>query len=213
LFYTIYKTTNKINGKYYIGKHKTSDLNDGYMGSGKLLRRAITKYGIENFTKEILHVFDNEKEMNDKEKELVVICEDSYNLCPGGHGGFGYINSIPNNPTHTPEFCRSISPFGTKFHIETGKTNGWFSSGGNRSKELGVGIHNPKIRGSFKGFKHSQETRQKLSNAAKENSKGPKNSQYGTMWITNEFDSIKIKRNSSIPNGWRVGRIIKKTQL
>ena len=92
MYYTIYKITNKTNGKYYIGKHQTKDLNDGYMGSGKLLRRAIKKHGIDNFTKEILHIFDNESNMNDKEKELVVISEESYNLCPGGHGGFGYIN-------------------------------------------------------------------------------------------------------------------------
>ena len=93
MYYIIYKITNTLNGKYYIGKHQTTDLNDGYLGSGKLLKRAIEKYGVEHFTKEILHIFDNEVEMNAKEKELVVICEESYNLCPGGRGGFGYINA------------------------------------------------------------------------------------------------------------------------
>jgi hypothetical protein len=47
---------------------------------------------VENFTKEILHVFDNEDDMNTKEKELVVLNENSYNLCEGGKGGFSYIN-------------------------------------------------------------------------------------------------------------------------
>ena len=92
MFYTIYKITNKLNNKYYIGMHKTNNLNDDYMGSGKLIRRAIKKYGVENFHKETLHVFDNEIDMHNKEKELVVLNEMSYNLCDGGKGGFGYLN-------------------------------------------------------------------------------------------------------------------------
>ena len=82
----------------YIGKHQTKDLTDGYMGSGKQLKRAQVKHGIENFKKEILFQFDNEDEMNAKEAELVTeefcLRKDVYNLCPGGRGGFGYINSV-----------------------------------------------------------------------------------------------------------------------
>ena len=95
--YTIYKITNKVNNKIYIGKHQTKDPNDGYMGSGKMLRRAQKKYGIENFIKEILYIFDTEDEMNAKEKELVTeefcLREDTYNICIGGQGGFSYINN------------------------------------------------------------------------------------------------------------------------
>jgi hypothetical protein len=97
VFYTIYKTTNKINGKIYIGKHQTKNLDDDYIGSGKHLWNAIKKHGIENFEKEILFVFDNEPEMNAKEAELVtekfVLENTNYNICPGGQGGFGYINN------------------------------------------------------------------------------------------------------------------------
>ena len=91
MFYTIYKVTNKVNGKFYIGKHQTSNLDDGYMGSGILITKAIKKYGTEFFEKEILFIFDNEEEMNSKEIEIVDIdlIEDinCYNVGLGGQGG------------------------------------------------------------------------------------------------------------------------------
>lgn len=88
MFYYVYKITNIINGNFYIGAHSTSNMDDGYMGSGKLIKRAILKYGIENFKKEILKFVDSKQEMYELEKELVVLNENSYNLKPGGSGGF-----------------------------------------------------------------------------------------------------------------------------
>ena len=67
MYYTVYKTYNLINGKEYIGKHQTQNINDKYMGSGKLLKFSINKYGKENFIKDVLYVFNNELEMNNKE--------------------------------------------------------------------------------------------------------------------------------------------------
>lgn len=93
--YVIYKTTNLINGKIYIGKHQTKNLNDGYIGSGKLLKRAIKKYGLDQFKTEIVEICPTEAHMNLAEKIYVVIDHEiSYNLCPGGRGGFGYINMM-----------------------------------------------------------------------------------------------------------------------
>ena len=87
--YIVYRITNTINRKIYIGKHQTNNINDGYMGSGKRLLVAKEKYGIENFKKEILYTFDTEEEMNSKEAELVTeefcLRNDTYNMIPGGY--------------------------------------------------------------------------------------------------------------------------------
>jgi len=89
--YIIYKTTNKINGKYYTGCHQTDNLDDGYLGSGKYLKYAIRKYGRSNFKFEILHNISSKEEMF--ELERIIVNEElvndpmSYNLKIGGSGG------------------------------------------------------------------------------------------------------------------------------
>jgi len=89
-YFTIYKTTNLLNNKIYIGLHATNDINDGYLGSGVFLKKAIKKYGYGNFKKEILYVFDNKKDMIIKEKEIVnedfILRKDTYNMSKGGYG-------------------------------------------------------------------------------------------------------------------------------
>lgn len=91
--YYIYKTTNNINGKVYIGQRVTSNNieNDDYLGSGKLLLKAIAKYGKQNFSKQILYIVNSRSELNQIQKELVnqefVLKESNYNLALGGYGG------------------------------------------------------------------------------------------------------------------------------
>ena len=92
-FNYIYLITNKINSKIYIGKHSTNNLDDGYMGSGKLISKAIQKYGIENFTKEYLAFCDSEDTLNYLEKFYIKkynAMEVGYNLTDGGEGICGY---------------------------------------------------------------------------------------------------------------------------
>ena len=85
----IYITTCKITKRYYIGIHSTSNINDGYLGSGKILRNSIRKYGKENHIKEILEFFPNREDC--EKNETLLINEkigDNFciNLTSGGKG-------------------------------------------------------------------------------------------------------------------------------
>lgn len=117
-YYTIYKITNQIDGKIYIGSHKTKNLNDRYMGSGKYLKYAQDKYGIEKFEKEILFMFDTAQEMYAKEAEIVdeqfIAENNTYNIKVGGFGGFDYLNQWPENPTHTRDHMQRMSALGAE---------------------------------------------------------------------------------------------------
>ena len=62
--YLIYKISNNLNGRYYIGQHQTTNINDGYLGSGKLIRQATEKYDLSCFTKIFLYDFDNFNDMH-----------------------------------------------------------------------------------------------------------------------------------------------------
>lgn len=179
--YTVYKITNQINNKVYIGKHQTNNLNDDYMGSGKHLKRAIELYGIENFTKDILYVFDSEDAMNSKEAELVTeeFCsrDDTYNLCAGGKGGFNYINTNRLNNTGV----RVVS------ETQKARVSAQFKAQ-NISKEWKA-KRVQKIRErfgckaftNFKGKQHTEESKQKMSTSKKGTKTGGNNSYARTV--------------------------------
>lgn len=86
----IYKTTNLINGKFYVGKDKKN--NPKYLGSGELILKAIKKYGKLNFKKEILEVCNDVKELAEKERFWIEKLDArnkkiAYNIGEGGDGG------------------------------------------------------------------------------------------------------------------------------
>lgn len=113
MYFYVYKIINKLNGKFYIGAHLTKNLNDGYMGSGVNIRRAIKKYGIENFEKEILKFFSNIDDMYEYEKGLVTedFCKSElvYNMAPGGSGGSIIVNRKPFTSKHTIDTKEKIA--------------------------------------------------------------------------------------------------------
>lgn len=83
-----------VTGKFYVGKHKTRNLQDSYLGSGKLLRSAVAKHGEVNFSLEVLGAYANAKEMDLAERILVVLDPElSLNLKRAGEGGFDWINA------------------------------------------------------------------------------------------------------------------------
>lgn len=116
----IYKIINKINGKWYIGKHNGSDPN--YMGSGKLLKQAYKKYGQENFEKIILENCKTDEELNLKEIEWInktsaLTDPACYNLVEGGTGGdrskfipYDTIDYSNHKCTGTTQWYQSLSP-------------------------------------------------------------------------------------------------------
>jgi len=137
----IYKITNKINGRWYIGKTNGQDPN--YMGSGKLLRQAYAKYGRENFEKIILENCSTEQELNQREQywiqESGALSDPlSYNLAEGGTGGdlskfipYDKIDYSNHKCKAAQQWIKSLSnKERTEFYAKQAskRTKGWYVS-------------------------------------------------------------------------------------
>ena len=174
----IYKITNQTNGKIYIGKHSTDNLDDGYMGSGILICKAEKKYGIENFTKEYLAFCDTEERLNWFEKFYIKkykAKEVGYNLTDGGDGILGR--------KHTEETKQKMSEACKKYH---------------HSEET-----KRKIGDSRKGKHHSEDSKQKMSEAKlgkhfsklSEACKGK--TKHKCKWLTPTYEIIEMTKNNA----------------
>lgn len=118
----IYKITNVINGKIYIGQCcKLPEKSKKYFGSGSQLKKAISKYGKEKFTKEILEQnIKNQKDLDTLEELYIKkfdACnrEIGYNILPGTANGFG-----SGHPTSFPGVKEKISD---KAKLRVGELN------------------------------------------------------------------------------------------
>ena len=210
MFYYLYKITNLVNNKIYVGVHKTMNINDGYMGSGKVIKDAIQKYGINNFKKDILETFEDSESMYAKEKQIVneefLSRDDVYNLRRGGHGGFDYLNS---NGLNTQWKDKNSKQLKTSISLKQKWKNDPNYALALRAV-LGVRSDNfiESAKQSFSGRSHTNNTREKMRNSAVGKHNGNKNSQFGSMWITNGNINKKINKTDSIPDGWRKGRVL-----
>lgn len=119
IYFIVYMLTNLVNSKFYIGIHATYNLNDNYMGSGKIIKRAIKKYGINNFKKDIIHFCYNYEHMREIERQIVdknfIKRKDTYNSQIGGVGRYG-----PENPEKF-KMKRSIQSIGDKNNASKAK--------------------------------------------------------------------------------------------
>lgn len=147
----IYKTTNLINGKIYIGQHKSKDFDTDYYGSGTLLKSALKKYGKENFKCEVLERCYTKSQLEDREIywiDRLNSCDHTigYNISSGGF---------------TPRFNGKNHPMWGKHHSETSKKK-------NRLSHLGKKLSEEtkrKISDGNKGKAISEEQRVKISQA------------------------------------------------
>ena len=185
----IYKTTNKLNGKVYIGQDKNN--NPSYYGSGKKLKYAIKKYGKENFTKEVLEECVDEAHMNEREIYWITFYNSKdenigYNISDGGKEGDRKIgHDIAKNGIYNYwiqkygkeeadrrkaikiEKLSKIGKDGNKL-TKTGRYNIWVEKYGEneankRYDEWRLKISQYQQYKLDNGWKHTEESKEKIS--------------------------------------------------
>jgi group I intron endonuclease len=155
----IYITTNKINGRKYIGQHKANTTNDSYLGSGTGLRNAIKKHGKKNFEKEIIKIAENADHLNELEvfyieKYNSVLDRNFYNQ---KNGGFSYPIGLCGQKK-SPETRRKISEAKKGINNHTPESIAKMVAKRKSQIAMGIGVPPPANRGN-RDFRHTEETK------------------------------------------------------
>ena len=192
-----YKITNIVNNKFYYGIHSTNNLNDNYMGSGKALREAILKYGIDNFKKEIIKYFDTFQEACDYEREIVneelLKNPNCYNLVEGGY----YLND--------EIIAKKKLAFNTIKH-QSGKNNSNYNKKWIKKDSQCIAVSKDKLDEYLQnGW---------ILGRIVDSSKTKELNKISSAWICNESGETKhINRElleKYLEDGWRRGRVFNK---
>jgi hypothetical protein len=209
--FTIYKTTNLHNGKFYIGVHETENPTDSYLGSGRSILAAIKKYGKSSFRKEVLHLFEDMEEAYAKEAEIVTVNsikdKDCYNEIPGGHIALAKVLRRPDVVERLRTHAKTNSIAIAKRQREESEFKALMDNNLRmaRTKHHDTLRANPakhqanktKIAAAF-----TPELRQKMREATS----GQNSRTYGARWI-NDGEENKYIRNGVCPSGWVYGRL------
>lgn len=202
-YHYIYKTTCNVNGKYYIGMHSTDNLEDGYMGSGKRLWNSINYHGKETHVKEILEYCKSREELVNLEKKIVneqLINEElCMNLKLGGDGGWHenakktHHLKLTEDIIYKQNYSKKISEANKNQYVSGRRERNYFYD--------------------WSGKKHSEETKNKMSDLRKGTGTGEKNSVYGRKWINKEGEKPKMVKKEEIEvylnNNWKLGKTLK----
>lgn len=218
----IYLTTNLVNGKGYIGKHKSSEYDPSYIGSGgRRFQCALQKHGRENFLNEFLIPCFSQEELDDEEEFLIdyfncVESEDYYNRSPGGRGGNSPGEHSSNyNRKFSKEWRANLSKAhkgkrlseSAKCKISTsliGNNYGTSNKGRRFSESHKSKISSALVGNSNGSGKRSEEFSRKMSAVAKGNK-----ATAGTIWINNGTKNKRINPsefNEFKKLGWKRGR-------
>jgi group I intron endonuclease len=151
----VYKITNIINGKIYIGKDVKND--PKYFGSGLLLNAAMKKYGKEFFVKETVEECMDQNELAEREKYWIKHFDSTnrklgYNIAEGGFGG----DTFSSNPNK--EIIREKHKDATS---KRNKRDGGWSPDPLKRVEMAKVANAAR---TANGYRHSEETKRKLSN-------------------------------------------------
>ena len=218
MFGYIYLTTNLVNGKRYVGQHKSSEFNPDYKGSGIYLWNSIRKHGVENYTVEMLEECSSQEEMNEKEVYWIsfydaVKRKDFYNITAGGNNHNPYLGLSEEDRVKVgKKISKAIS--GTVYvnkdgitkkvrreHLQEALDNGYSLGLSEERLEKFRGKNNPMY-----GRKHTNEARAKMTKI------GETNNWYGKKWFTDGINNIFVKEGDPrLTDKFKPGRTMKKS--
>ena len=207
--YYIYEIKNEINGKTYIGQHKTNNIADSYIGSGVVLHRAYEKYGKENFTKKIIAICETSQNADILEKVFIALYraegKAEYNICDGGNG-------IICSGEFEIQRRLKISK-ASKGHVVTKETREKISKSNKGKKHL----HDEKTKKKIgycskehwkrKGFKENvgKKISESLTGRKRNEPAWNKGKSTGMHWWNNGIENVCSKE---CPDGFVAGRIL-----